>query len=155
VRLRVPSGNGEDMCLAVAAMWSAAGVPTVVEKSEIKSLIADLRRGDFDIALTGSAENASVEGYLERFLPDSSYNTGQYRNPAFELAMLKAQALASASERRAAVAHAEAILNADYAVVPLIQEVARNLVSSRVGGWADNPDDIHLSRYLSLQQIAR
>ncbi len=154
VRLRVPSGNGEEMCLAVAAMWSAAGVPTVVEKSEIKSLIADLRRGDFDIALTGSAENASVEGYLERFLSDSTYNTGQYRNPVFEQALLKAQALSSTAERRAAVAQTEAILNADYAVVPLIQEVARNLVSSGVAGWADNSDDIHLSRYLSLQQIA-
>jgi ABC-type oligopeptide transport system substrate-binding subunit len=136
-------------------MWSAAGVPTVVEKSEIKSLIADLRRGDFDIALTGSAENASVEGYLERFLPDSSYNSGQYRSAAFGQTLRNAQSLSALAERRAAVAQAEAILNADYAVVPLIQEVARNLVSARVGGWADNPDDIHLSRYLSLQQIAR
>ena len=155
VRLRVPSGNGEEMCLAVASMWSAAGVPTVVEKSEIKSMIADLRRGDFDIALTGSAENASVESYLERFLPDSSYNSGQYRNNAFEQALRKAQTISAPAERRAAVAQAEAILNADYAVVPLIQEVARNLVSLRVGGWVDNPDDIHLSRYLSMQQIAR
>lgn len=155
VRLRVPSGNGEEMCLAVAAMWTAAGVPTVVEKSEIKSLIADLRRGDFDIALTGSAENASAEGYLERFLADSSYNSGQYHSAAFEQALRKAQSLSAPAERRAAVAQAEAMLNADHAVVPLIQEVARNLVSARVGGWADNPDDIHLSRYLSLQQIAR
>ncbi len=155
VRLRVPSGNGEEMCLAVAAMWSAAGVPTVIEKSEIKSLIADLRRGDFDIALTGSAENASVEGYLERFLPDSSYNSGQYRSTAFEQALRAAQALPALAERRAAVAQAEAILTADHPVVPLIQEVARNLVSSRIVGWVDNPDDIHLSRYLSLQQMAR
>lgn len=155
VRLRVPSGNGEEMCLAVAAMWTAADVPTVVEKSEIKSLIADLRRGDFDIALTGAAENASVEGYLERFLADSSYNTGYYRSAAFEQALRKAQTLSAPGERRAAVARAETILDADHAVVPLIQEVARNLVAARVGGWVDNPDDIHLSRYLSLQQIAR
>jgi oligopeptide transport system substrate-binding protein len=152
LRLRVPSGNGEEMCLAVAAMWTAAGVPTVVEKSEIKSMIADLRRGDFDVALTGSAENASVEGYLERFLADSSYNSGQYRNPAFEQALGKAQAMSDPVTRRRAVAGAEAILNGDHAVVPLIQEVARNLVAPTVGGWVDNPDDIHLSRYFFLQQ---
>lgn len=155
IRLKVPTGNGEEMCLAVAAMWTAAGAPTVVEKSEIKSLIADLRRGDFDVALTGSAENGSVEGYLERFLPESSYNSGRYRNPQFVTALTAAQQLSDPVARRAAVTKAEAILNADHAVVPLIQEVARNLVAPHLRGWIDNPDDFHLSRYFSLQQTAR
>ena len=154
IRLRIPSGNGEEMCLAVAAMWTAAGVPTIVVKSEIKSLIADLRRGDFDVALTGSAENPSGEGYLERFLPDSSYNSGRYNNPAFNSALQSAQTLSDPAARRAAVARAEAVLMADHAVVPLVQEVARNLVTPMLGGWTDNPDDVHLSRYFFLQQTA-
>jgi oligopeptide transport system substrate-binding protein len=155
VRIRVPSGNGEELCLAVAAMWSAAGVPTVVVKSEIKSLIADLRRGDFDVALTGSADTPAVEAYLERFLAGSTYNTGFYANPAFDRALRQAQNEPDDQRRQAAVARAEIVLNRDYAIVPLIQEVARNLVAARVTGWVDNPNDIHLSRYLALKQSGR
>jgi oligopeptide transport system substrate-binding protein len=35
--------------------------------------------------------------------------------------------------------------------VPLIEEVARNLVRPNVEGWEDNPLDIHLSRWLRLK----
>lgn len=155
VRIRVPSGNGEEMCLAVAAMWSAAGIPTVVQKSEIKSLIADLRRGEFDVALTGSADTPTPEAYLERFLADSTYNTGFYANPAFDRAIAAAQNEPDIARRRIAVNRAETMLNRDHTIVPLVQEVARNLVATSVTGWVDNPNDIHLSRYLALKQSDR
>ncbi len=151
IRVRVPSGNGDDLCLAVAAMWTAVGAPSRIEQSEIKSMIADLRRGDFDVALTGAQDTPAVEAYLERFRRESSYNTGRYANPAFETALDAALRLPLASERARGLQAAERVLMNDHAVVPLIQEVARNLVSSRVGGWVDNPGDIHLSRYLSLK----
>jgi oligopeptide transport system substrate-binding protein len=152
LELRVPSGNGEDLCTAVAAMWTAAGVPTRVVRSEIKSLIADLRRGDFDIALTGAQDTPSVEAYLERFRAGSTYNTGGYSNSAFERAFDAAQLLAQPEQRGPAIAAVEAQLNQDHAIVPLLQEVARNLVAPQVRGWVDNAYDVHLSRYLYLQQ---
>ena len=151
IRLRVPAGNGDDLCLAVAAMWTAIGAPARIEQSEIKSMIADLRRGDFDVALTGAQDTPTVEAYLERFRRESSYNTGRYANPAFETALDAALRLPLAPERALGLQAAERVLMNDHAVVPLIQEVARNLVSSRVTGWADNAGDIHLSRYLGLK----
>ena len=151
IRLRVPSGNGDDLCLAVAAMWSSAGAPARIEQSEIKSMIADLRRGDFDVALTGAQDTPTVESYLERFRRNSSYNTGRYDNPAFETALDAALRLPLAAERGRGLLAAERVLMHDHPVVPLIQEVARNLVSVRVSGWVDNPVDLHLSRYLAVK----
>jgi ABC-type oligopeptide transport system substrate-binding subunit len=131
-------------------MWSAGGVPTRLEQSEIKSLIADLRRGDFDVALTGSQDSPAVESYLERFRRGASYNTGGYASAPFEGALDAALRLVNPAARARELQRAESILAADHAVVPLIEEVARNLVSRRVVGWVDNAPDIHLSRYLAL-----
>ncbi|MCU0758243.1 MAG: peptide ABC transporter substrate-binding protein [Steroidobacteraceae bacterium] len=151
IRLRVPSGNGEELCLAIAAMWTAAGAPARPEQSEIKSMIADLRRGSFDVALTGAQDTPATESYLERFRPDSSYNTGRWENPAFVTALDAALRLPDPAARAQGMLAAERVLMHDHAVVPLYQEVARNLVARRVRGWVDNPGDIHLSRYLALQ----
>jgi oligopeptide transport system substrate-binding protein len=151
LRLSVPSGNGEELCLAVAAMWTAAGMPTVTVRSEIRSLIADLRRGDFDVALTGAQEPPALEAYLERFRAGSSYNTGRYAGKEFETLLERALRIADPAARAAAMTTAEQRLAADHPVVPLIQEVARNLVDVRVDGWLDNAEDLHLSRYLRLR----
>ena len=151
IRLRLPAGNGEDICLAVAAMWTAAGARTVLEQSEIKSLIADLRRGDFDVALTGAQDTPAVEVYLERLRDGSSYNTGGFSSPAFEALLDSAQQMTDPLARARELSRAELTLNQQHPIAPLLQEVARNLVSVRVIGWLDNAEDIHLSRYLALK----
>ena len=151
IRLRVPSGGDEESCVAIAAMWTAVGAPARPERSEIKSMIADLRRGDFDVALTGAQDTPTTEAYLERFRPDSGYNTGRWRNPEFVAALDAALRLPAADARAEGMLAAERVLMHDHPVVPLYQEVARNLVSSRVTGWVDNPGDIHLSRYVALK----
>ena len=151
LRLRAPSGNGEQLCLAVIAMWKLAGVNVVLEQSEIKSMIADMRKGDFDIALTGAQDVPSYEAYLERFRRGAYNNTGGYANSTFDAALDRAGMRVDSKQRAAALAQAEAILIADHAIVPLIQEVARSLVAPRVLGWVDNPYDIHLSRWLGVK----
>ena len=132
-------------------MWGQAGVRTHLAQSEIKSMIADLRRGDFDVALTGAQDPTSYESFLDRFRAASSYNTGRYTSPAFEQAMDAAQQLADPRTRATALSRAETILQLEQPVAPLIQEIGRNLVAARVSGWVDNPIDIHLSRYLRVQ----
>ena len=151
ITLRAPTGNNNSLCIAIAAMWSQLGVRTNLAQSEIKSMIADLRRGDFDLALTGAQDPTSYESFLDRFRAASSYNTGRYNSPAFEQAMDVAQQLADPQARTTALSRAEAILQLEQPVAPLIQEIGRNLVAARVSGWVDNPIDIHLSRYLQVQ----
>ena len=151
VRLRTPSGNGEELCLGVIAMWRQAGINAVLEQSEIKSMIADLRKGDFDIALTGAQDVPSYEAYLERFRRDATNNTGHYASDAFEAALDRAEAIIDPAQRARALSLAEAVLLREHPAVPLIQEVSRALVAMRVHGWIDNPYDIHLSRWLSVK----
>jgi len=148
---RVPSGNGEQMCVAVAAMWTALGVPVRIERSEISAMISDLRQGNFDIALTGAQEPPAVEPFLERFRAASTYNSGRYSSREFEAALDLALQQADPRQRAKGLQQAEALLNRDQPVVPLIEEVARNLVRPNVAGWQDNPLDVHLSRWLRLE----
>lgn len=152
---RVPSGNGEQMCVAVAAMWTALGIPVRIERSEISAMISDLRQGNFDIALTGAQEPPAVEPFLERFRAASTYNSGRYSSREFETALDLALQQADPQQRARGLQKAEALLNRDQPVVPLIEEVARNLVRPNVTGWQDNPLDVHLSRWLRLEKSLR
>jgi oligopeptide transport system substrate-binding protein len=152
---RVPSGNGEQMCVAVAAMWTALGIPVRIERSEISAMISDLRQGNFDIALTGAQEPPAVEPFLERFRAASTYNSGRYSSREFETTLDLALQQADPQQRARGLQKAEALLNRDQPVVPLIEEVARNLVRPNVTGWQDNPLDVHLSRWLRLGMTAQ
>ncbi len=151
IRLKHPAGNGEDLCIAIAAMWTAAGAPTQLDGSEIKSMIADLRTGDFDVALTGAQDIPAVEIFLTRFERNSAYNTGRYVSDTFERALHSALQRSDLTTRRVALAAAETLLLFDHPTAPLVEEVARNLVAPRVMGWVDNAADLHLSRYLNLR----
>jgi len=150
---RVPSGNGEQMCVAVAAMWTALGIPVRIERSEISSMISDLRQGNFDIALTGAQEPPAVEPFLERFRAASTYNSGRYSSREFETALDLALQQADPQQRARGLQRAETLLNRDQPVVPLIEEVARNLVRPHVKGWQDNSNDVHLSRWLRQSEL--
>ncbi len=150
IEIRHPSGRGRQAMLAVTQMWKAIGVDATLHRSEIKSMIADLRRGDFDIAMTGALDSDDPERFLERFHSTSSYNTGRYASQEFDRALENARMIADLDARTTALTAAEAILLADAPVVPLFASVSRNLVSARVSGWIDNPTDVHPSRYLRL-----
>jgi oligopeptide transport system substrate-binding protein len=148
--LRYPSGQGRDICVAIQAMWRDLPVELTIENSEIKSMIADLRRGEFDLALTGALDADDPERFLDRLLPDSSYNTGRYSNAEFVELMDRAKHTADPKERTRLLSEAETIVLADVPVVPLYFGVSRNLVAPAVKGFKNNPADVHLSRYLRL-----
>ena len=113
-------------------------------------MIADVRRGDFDVAYTGALHDDDPEQFLDRLRPDGAYNTGAYRSAPFTAALAAARREADPARRREQLRTAEAIALADFPVVPLVYGVSRSLVSTRVRGWQPNPLDIHLSRYLWL-----
>jgi len=149
--LRYPSGQGREICVAVQAMWRDLPVAITIENSEVKSMIADLRRGDFDLALTGALDGDDPERFLDRLLPDSSYNTGRYDSADFVALMQAAKHTADPTHRARLLQQAETVVLADAPVIPLYYGVSRNLVAPHLAGFEDNPADIHLSRYLQLE----
>jgi len=146
--LRYPSGQGREICVAIQAMWRDLPVEIVLENSEVKSMIADLRRGNFDLALTGALDGDDPERFLDRLLPDSSYNTGGYDSADFLALMQTAKHTADAAQRTELLRQAETQVLEDAPVIPLYYGVSRNLVAPYLSGFEDNPADIHLSRYL-------
>ena len=148
IQLRYPSGPDRNLVVAIAAMWK--GLPVAVElvQSELKSMISDIRRGAFDMALTGALEDDDPEPFLARFLSSSSYNTGGYSNPEFERLFAEARTVADPARRDALLTAAEQRIVDDLPVIPLYIRRSRNLVSQQLEGFEDNPPDIHLSRYL-------
>jgi oligopeptide transport system substrate-binding protein len=149
--LRYPTGWAREMCIAIAAMWRDVGVRVSLENSEIKSMVADVRRGDFDLAYDGAIHDNPWE-YLLRVQPGSTYNAGGYQSDAFSRTLAAAKLEPDLEKRREGLRTAEAIALADVAIIPVIYSVSRSLVAPSVRGWHPNPMDVHLSRYLWVEQ---
>ncbi len=148
--LRYPTGWAREMCIAIAAMWRDVGVRVSLENSEIKSMVADVRRGDFDLAYDGAIHDNPWE-YLLRVQPGSTYNAGGYQSDAFSRTLAAAKLEPDLDKRREGLRAAEAIALADVAIIPVIYSVSRSLVAPSVRGWHPNPMDVHLSRYLWVE----
>lgn len=147
--LRFPTGWSRTMCIAVAAMWRKVGVVAELENSEIKSMIVDVQRGNFDLAYDGAIHDNMWE-YMLRVQPGSAYNTGGYENDRLGELLAETRLAVDAERRRQGLREAEAMAMADLAVIPIVYSVSRSLVADEVRGWLPNPMDIHLSRYLRL-----
>ncbi|MEZ5457752.1 MAG: peptide ABC transporter substrate-binding protein [Steroidobacteraceae bacterium] len=148
--LRYASGWARETCVAIAAMWSQVGVRVELLNSEAKSLIADVRRGDFDVYYDGALFD-EPEAFLDLLQAEGPSNTGGYRSSRYEAALLAAKREPDAERRNALLRAAEAIALADVPIMPLVYSVSRTLVAPKVRGWRPNPMDMQLSRYLSLE----
>jgi oligopeptide transport system substrate-binding protein len=64
----------------------------------------------------------------------------------------QAQAEPDPEKRAEFLAQAEGLVLESYAIVPLWHEATYALVSPIVSGWEPTPMDMHLSRWMSLQE---
>jgi len=147
------SDNHKKIATAVAAMWKRAGVLTDLENADVAVHYAALREGDFEIARAGwVADYNDPQNFLALFQDKTAtINYSRYNNPAFDKLMDAAANTADLKARSAILHNAEAMAIDDAPVLPIYFYVSKNLVSTRVKGWVDNAEDIHPTRYLSLQ----
>jgi oligopeptide transport system substrate-binding protein len=149
--MRFTAGWARPTCIAIAAMWREIGVRVELESSEAKSMIADLLRGDFDVAYDGALHEIP-EQFLNILQTGTTYNTGAYSSEAFDAALAAAKLEPDAQVRNRLLREAETIALADFPLLPVIYSVSRNLVAPSVRGWHPNPMDVHLTRYLRLEE---
>jgi oligopeptide transport system substrate-binding protein len=94
---------------------------------------------DFDDAMTFLSLMRSDTG---------AQNYGDYKNPAFDALLDKADHEPDAVRRGGYLAQAESMMLTDYDVAPIYNGVNSNLVDPHITGWVDNDVDVHPIRYL-------
>jgi oligopeptide transport system substrate-binding protein len=147
------SENHKRIAVAVASMWKAIGVEAELFNAEVKVHYAELKQGNFDVARAGwVADYNDAQNFL--YLMESrtgANNYGRYANPEFDDLMLKAEVTSDLEARAKLMNKAESLAMRDMPVIPIYHYVSKNLVTTKIEGFVDNPKDIHRWRYISFK----
>ena len=138
----------------VAAMWRAIGVRAQLFNADARVHRADLVSGEFDVARwLGFAPFDDPVGFLQQFVSDAGggTNVSRYNNPAFDALIAEAKITADPEKRAALLVQAEQMILTDLPIIPLYYIASKRLLAERVRGWEPNRNDIHLVRYISLE----
>lgn len=141
------------VAVALAAMWQSAGIKAELEALELKALLGEVGRGEFDAVrfqwLAGTTDPVS---FLERLESAAGpMNQAGWRAPRYDALVREAERTADLERRAALLAEAEALALAEHPVAPLYFYAGRRLVAQQVTGWVDNVRGVHLSRWLGLR----
>lgn len=155
IQLRFNTSNQHRrMAVAVSAMWKQVlGVRTELLHEEWKVFVNNRRQGSLTQVFRGGwiADYADPVSFLDLFRSGDALNTTFYVSDNY-VRLLDAAADARGARRLELLHQAETLLLRDTPVIPLYHYVSRHLVDPRVRGYVDNPRDIHLSRYLALEE---
>lgn len=146
------SSQHRKMALAVSSMWrQLLGVETVLVNEEWKVFVNNRRQGVLTQVFRGGwiADYADPTSFLDLFRSDNDLNTSFYNNELFDRLMDQA-AVMQGADRMQRLQRAEAQLMKDMVVIPLYFYVSRHLLKTTVTGYQPNIRDIHLSRYMGV-----
>ena len=139
VVLLPPGRDHRSVADIVGSEWRAIGVELVASELPASAIAARVSRGNFDLALT---EAALPEPDAAAALARWRCAAGPHCNPAAD-ALLDAASTASASERHALLASAEAELLKGPPMIPLFTAVRWALVARTIDGWVPNRASSH------------
>ncbi len=138
------------IAIAAASLWKTSlGAEITLENMEWKSVLAKFRAMDFQVARASwVADFNDPVSMLSIFGSDSGSNKPGFRDAAYDA--LISQLNKPGIDRDDLFIKLENILAKSAPVVPLYYYVSPSLVSQNVEGWYDNPRDLILTRYLSV-----
>ncbi len=141
------------IAVVIAAMWKRIGVETSLLNTEGRVHFSNLRQGVFEAAfvawLADFNDPSNFLTVLESTSPASNY--ANYDSPAYDGLLRQAASTAALGARAKILADAEALMLTDQPIVPLYYGATRNLVARKVTGWRGNAIDVHLSRYIGIE----
>ena len=147
----IPNPLAQKTYLAVAAMWRALGVTAQLQPLEGRAYIPALEKKQFQVFSYNSFATVPVASFfLDRFVSDATTNYGSYRSEAYDRAFGDGEKQLSAAARVEGFRSAERILLQDLPLLPLFSGASHRLISARVRGWVDHPNQAHPSRFLSI-----
>ena len=146
------SENHKRIAIALAAMWKKVNVSVELVNTEVKVHYSNLRIGNFHMGRAGwIADYNDAQSYL--FLSQTStkqQNYSRFSNPEYDRLMDEASLTGDVRNRAALLEQAEGILLEELPVIPIYFYVSKNLVSTKIMGWQDNPLNAVYVRNLSL-----
>ncbi|WP_106478990.1 peptide ABC transporter substrate-binding protein [Phytohalomonas tamaricis] len=141
------------IAVALAAMWKPLGVNVQMTNAEATVHYQTIAEGDFDVARAGwVADYNDAENFLTLLHTGVGNNYGAYSNPDYDKLLDQAATTLDLDKREQLLEQAESMAMNDYALVPLLYYVTRNLVNPKLEGWQDNVEDDHPSRWVSIKQ---
>lgn len=141
------------LAVAMAAMWQAIGVRASPLNRDLIALNKNARTGDFQAMLYNwFAPNDDPYSFLSLLETSNPSNYSGYTNPAYDAALLTANAMIDPAQRFLALSQAEASMLADQPVIPVFFYVRRFLVKPYVVGFAENARGLNLSRWIEVRK---
>lgn len=144
------------VAVAVAAMWQAIFVDVELFNTDVATHYNELQEQDFEVARAGwLADYPDAENFLYLLKSDVEFNYGKWSNSEFEALLEQSYKILDPAEREAVMRQAEQVALDDYASIPIYYYVSTNLVAPYVGGWIDNANDWHRTRWLTIDVAKR
>ncbi len=135
---------------AVQADWRAVGAKASLFPEESQIAYSDYSARNFqaaDIAWIADYNDPMTFLYLMKSTTGPQ-NYSDYKNPAYDALMDKADHEVDLVKRGQYLVEAEHMAMEDATVSPLYFYVSKNLVSPKLTGWKDSLSDWHLTRYM-------
>jgi oligopeptide transport system substrate-binding protein len=156
LKIEIKHRNSPDPMLfmpAIQSDWKDIGVVASLAQEEVQIAYQDYRIRDFQVAdaawIADYNDAMSFLGLQQS--QTGAQNYGDYKNPAYDALLAKADEEPDAVKRGAYLSQAEAMMLADAPVAPVFFYITKNLVNPRVTGFVDNAIDIHRARYMCFQ----
>jgi oligopeptide transport system substrate-binding protein len=159
LKLELIYNVGEDherIARAIAEMWKKKlGVVTEFRTQEWGPFQATLEGRRFsDIARNGWLGDYDDAYNFLQLEPDGSgpLNATGYANPKYRALVAAAAREADPKRRGRMLQQAERIMIDDLPLIPIYRYMSRHAVSPAVKGWVDNVQDVHPTRWLSIER---
>ncbi len=142
--------NHKRIAVAIAAMWKPLGVEVELYNTETKVHYDEMQRGIVEIGRAGwLADYNDADNFLSLLRTGITHNYGRWSNAEFDSLLDQANANTDLKARADLLHKAEKIALDDSAAIPIYYYLARNIVSPKVTGYANNAFDIHRTRWMS------
>ncbi len=160
LELQIKTFNSPISLLLVESLRSdlkSIGVSTTIRQEDGIVALQSFEIRDFQMGTVGwIADYDDPMTYLALMRSDTgAQNYGDYKNPAYDALLNKADNQPDAARRAADLAAAEQMMLDDADVAPILGAVNLNLVNPLISGWADNDVDVHPIRLLCRNDAPR
>lgn len=159
LNLQIKTFNSPGALLDVQSIQSdlrAVGIDTTIRLEDGIVALQSFEIRDFQIGTVAwIADFDDPMTFLGLMKSDTgAQNYGDYRNPAYDALLVRADNEPDAAKRAQYLAQAEQMMLDDADVAPILGGVNLNLVNPHITGWVDNNVDVHPIRYLCRNDAA-